>query len=422
MKHGWIKWAKGAMALLLAVTLGLVSFQFSAQAEAAASTSPFTEAIANVKDSVVGVLNYQKAGGRTQYGNFMFPFGYGFPDPDRGTEDSSERLVPYASGSGVVVGEGYVVTNYHVVEGAARLAVTVLKEGEEKPETYQAVLVTADEEHDLAVLKVKDLNLPAVKLGDSDTLKVGDWAICIGNPISEQFTGTVTVGIVSALNRNITSKSTDKYGRSASVTNSMIQTDAAINNGNSGGGMFNTAGELMGIPTQKYSGTTSSGASVDGIGMCIPINSAKKLIEEATSGKIKAPEFTEDDESGVSAGNSLKGKPRMGVTITSATAMQNTLPQGTVPNGVLITEVEKNSPASEGGLMPYDVVVEANGSVISDVEGLRSVISEAKEGDTITLKVFRIPGYADLRRGDEVPEGSYETVEVTLRVVDQVKQ
>ena len=88
--------------------------------------------------------------------------------------------------------------------------------------------------------------------------------------------------------------------------------------------------------------------------MCIPINSAKKLIEEATSGKVKAPEFTEDDESGVSAGNSLKGKPRMGVTITSATAMQNTLPQGTVPNGVLITEVEKNSPASEAGLMPYD--------------------------------------------------------------------
>ena len=420
MKRGWIKWTTGALALMVVAALGLTMVHLPVQAETTVLTSPFTAAVADVKGSVVGVVNYQMANTRSSYGNFLFPFGYGFYNPFGDSDSQGGKIVPFSSGSGVVVGEGFVITNYHVVEDAEQLAVTVMNEEDEKPQTYQAVLVVADEEQDLAVLKVKDLNLPAVTLGDSDKLQVGDWGIVIGNPLSDNFAGTVTAGIISALNRNITSKNTDKYGRSASVTNTMIQTDAAINSGNSGGGFFNTAGELIGIPTQKYSGTSSSGASIDGIGMCIPINTAKGLIEQAVSGKVKAPEFTEEETT--ASTDTLKGKPRMGVTITSVTSMQQTLPEGIVPNGVLITSVEEKTPAAEAGLMPFDVVVEVNGTVISDVSGLTDIVSQSKEGDTLTLKVFRIPGYADLRRGDDVPDGDYLNVELTLRVVDEVKQ
>ena len=132
---------------------------------------------------------------------------------------------------------------------------------------YAARLVAYDESLDIAIVYATGLDLPAVTLGDSDTLQVGDWAINIGNPLG--FTKTTTVGVVSALNRAIESESYDKYGRKSTITNAMIQVDAAINSGNSGGGMFNVNGELMGIPTLKYTGSYYSGSTVEGIGIAV---------------------------------------------------------------------------------------------------------------------------------------------------------
>ena len=222
----------------------------SAQAENTAEsvtvvTSPFTAAIAKVHGSVVGINNYQNVrystGGRNYFG-----FGYGYGN---GNGQSKTQEVLASTGSAVVIGPDYVLTNYHVVEDASKLEVSVIPEGAEEAVTYAASLVASDENLDIAILYAPGLNLEPVTLGDSDSMQVGDWTICIGNPLGEQFSGTVTVGIVSALNRAVSSTSYDKYGRRETITNAMIQTDAAINAGNSGGGMFNVNGELMGIPT-----------------------------------------------------------------------------------------------------------------------------------------------------------------------------
>ena len=277
-----------ALAVVMAGSTALVRMNATAGAETATITenstvvaSPFTEAVEKVHGSVVGVSNYTNYTNTNSYGG-LYGFGYGFGfgnGGSRGGEDSN-RQVLQGTGSGVVVAKGYVLTNYHVVENASMLEVT------SGDDTYSATVAGYDESLDLAVLKVEDLPLEPVVLGDSDALKVGDWAICIGNPLD--FTGTTTVGVISALNREITSKSTDAYGRKTNNVNRMIQTDAAINAGNSGGGMFNVAGELVGVPSMKYTGSYYSTSTVEGIGMAIPINVAKPLIEEVLSGKTVA--------------------------------------------------------------------------------------------------------------------------------------
>lgn len=165
-------------------------------------------------------------------------------------------------GSGVAVSEKCVLTNYHVIEGADRISVSLA--GKEIP----ADAIAVDEEMDAAVLFAEHLEAKPAELGDSDRLQVGEWVICVGNPLSETLRGSVTAGIVSALERKVLS------------SGHMIQTDAAINSGSSGGGLFNVLGELVGIPTMKYTGET-----VEGIGLVLPINSVNKLIQEALGGE-----------------------------------------------------------------------------------------------------------------------------------------
>ena len=144
-----------------------------------------------------------------------------------------------------MVAKNYVLTNYHVVDGASSLKISVLKDGDDEPTLYDATVAASDANKDVAVLYVPDLPLEPVELGDSDQLVVGDWAICIGNPgngAGSVMTGTVTAGIISALDREIESdsESVDRIGRKSTAVNTMIQTDTAINSGNSGGGMFNS--------------------------------------------------------------------------------------------------------------------------------------------------------------------------------------
>jgi len=404
-----------------AVTL---THQPTAQAENTAQvvTSPFTAAIAQVKDSVVGISNYQNVR-YTNRGNSWadyFGFGFGYPGYNDDNEYQTQE-VEAATGSGVVIGQGYVLTNYHVVEDANSLKVTVSKPDADEPDAFDAALVAYDENLDVAILYAPDLKLSPVTLGDSDTLQVGDWAICIGNPLGAKFSGTVTTGIVSALNRNVSSTSYDKYGRKETITNTMIQTDAAINSGNSGGGMFNTQGELMGIPTLKYTGSAYSGATVEGIGMCIPINAAKPLIEDVLSGKLT--DDVNPTKSGTvtsSTNNDMIGKPRIGITMSTFNG------QNIFPNGVVVLEVEKNSPAAAGGIQPGDIIVDVNGTVITGATQIQDLIKGMAEGDKIAMKVYRAEGMLDLINGDaktsDIPDGEYIDLEVTLAVIDAVKQ
>ncbi len=384
-------------------------------------TSPFTAAITQVRDSVVGVSNYQKV----TYGNydngfgngfgfgFGFGFGYGYGDDrDRQKPETKEELA--STGSGVVIGEGFVLTNYHVVEDADRLKVTVTDETGETTE-FAASLVTWDETLDAAILYAPDCKLPAVTLGDSDKLLVGDWAICIGNPLG--FAKTTTVGVVSALNRGITSKTYDKYGRRETITNAMIQVDAAINSGNSGGGMFSVTGELMGIPTLKYTGSYYSGASVEGIGMCIPVNAVKPLIQNVLSGKIKAI-APEAEPAKTESTNDLTGKPRLGVTIADVNTSSRAARLNQIPDGVFITEVEAGAPAEKAGLLAGDIIVDVNDTVITDVDQLISEVGQYKAGDTLKIKVYRAEGLLDLTANQDAPDGEYMDFEVTLAIVD----
>lgn len=383
--------------------------------------SPFAAAIAKVHGSVVGINNYQtvrySTGGRNYFG-----FGYGYGN---GNGQSKTQEVLASTGSAVVIGPDYVLTNYHVVEDATKLEVSVIPAGAEEAVTYAASLVASDENLDIAILYAPGLGIEPVTLGDSDSLQVGDWTICIGNPLGEQFSGTVTVGIVSALNRAVSSTSYDKYGRKETITNAMIQTDAAINAGNSGGGMFNVNGELMGIPTLKYTGSAYSGSTVEGIGMCIPINAAKPLIEDVLSGKIKT--VAPDESSSASASSDLTGKPRMGITVSDINQSSSLITSGTLPKGVYVNEVDADGPAAKGGMQPGDIIVDVDDTVITTFSQMSSIISSKSAGDVIKVKVYRVEGLDDLLNDenatlDDIPEGQYVDMEITLAVVDNVKQ
>ena len=418
MKLNWRKHGIGYLAIALVITMvGFAAFNsFGAKAESGTTdtantvviTSPFTEAIKEVKSSVVGVSNYQMVRYSTG-GSWNWGFGY-----DRG--ESTTQEVEAATGSGVVIAEDTVLTNFHVVEDASSLKVTT---GDDE---FDATLLAYDENLDVAILKADGLNLPAVTLGDSDTLQVGDWAICIGNPLGEQLAGTTTVGIVSALNREVSSTTTDKYGLRGTVTNTMIQVDAAINSGNSGGGMFSVNSELMGIPTLKYTGSAFSGNTVEGIGMCIPINAAKPLIEDVLNGKVTGNATAGANTNASGNTDLLNGKPRMGITITGINTASTAVRTGQLPNGVYVTEVEEGSPAAEAGMQAADIIVDADNTVITSTSQLQEIIAEKSAGDTVEIKVYRVPGLADLTDADEIPEGEYITMTVTLEVVDSSVQ
>ena len=419
------------LTLALAISLGTSLLQQSntAGAEsvtlshgATVVTSPFTEAVQKVHGSVVGVNNYAMSTGYGGYGSyggfgdfgfpFNFPFGYGYGygnGNDREEVEPEEYLA--GSGSGVVVAQGYVLTNYHVVEDAARVEIV---SGEN---TYEAVVAGSDESLDLAVLRVDgDFPIQPVVLGDSDLLNVGDWAICIGNPLS--FTGTTTVGIVSALNREITNSTTDLYGRRIDSVNLMIQTDAAINAGNSGGGMFNVAGELIGVPSMKYTGSYMSATSVEGIGMAIPINVAKPLLEDVLSGKTSDAQANQQNNTSLTTAE----KPRIGVTVANLNGNLSAVANGDLPNGAYITEVEAGSPAEKAGLVAGDIVVEIDGNIIKSTTEMINILQNKQAGDTVNMKVYRVEGLNEMETFDQIPEGEYIDLVVELAILDSVAQ
>ena len=318
-----------------------------------------------------------------------------------------------AAGSGFILTEdGYILTNYHVVENSNSITVAMYN-----GDTYDATLIGYDESNDVAVLKVDAEGLSPVVLGDSDNLNVGDSVVAIGNPLGE-LTFSLTAGLVSAKDREVT--------LSNSLTMDLIQTDCAINSGNSGGGMFNVNGELMGIPTLKYTGSYYSGSTVEGIGMCIPINSAKPLINKVLSGEITftAPEAldnSDDNKADSNTDSTLVGKPRMGITMSNL-ANSRALQNGQIPKGVYVVNVEENSPAEKAGMQVGDIIVDVNDNVITSTTELAAQVADCKAGDVLKIKVYRVPGITDLTGSDDIPDGEYIDLEVTLEVIDNVKQ
>ena len=379
--------------------------------------SPFLNVVNNVRNSVVGVNNYATS---TSYYGYGFGYGYGQPE----TRESLR-----GTGSGVVITEyGHVLTNYHVVDGASRVTVTTGTDEEE----HEATVVGYDAELDIAVLEVKNLNLEPVQLGDSDALQVGEWAIVIGNPLGERFSRSVSVGVVSGLGREVTDRSMDKYGRISTVTNTMIQTDAAINSGNSGGGMFNLLGQLQGIPSMyalSSSGSSfffSTGEQADNIGLCIPINVAKPLITEVLKDYNNADKSADtrsqsDDSEEEHIDSPLYGKPRLGVTITT---LSNSSRYG-LPAGAFVRAVEAGSPADDGGVKVGDIVVEMDGTVLDSQNALITKLNGYHEGDQVQLKVYRDPELSEKTNLNNIDvnklgQGEYVDLTITLRVVDNM--
>jgi len=260
-----------------------------------------------------------------------------------------------ASGSGFIITEdGYVVTNYHVVERAVSVSV-VMSGGEE----YEAKVVGFDSANDVAVLKIEAENLPAVVLGSSDELAIGDMVVAIGNPLGA-LTATLTVGYVSGKNREI---STDNR----TVIN-MIQTDAAINSGNSGGPLFNMYGEVVGITSAKYSGTTSSGASIEGISFAIPIDDVMSII-----GDLR--------DFGYVTGAYL------GVTVKDTDATAASL-YG-MPTGAYVVTSEDGGSADRAGIQPKDIIIKLGDYDVSNVRELTRTLRKFKAGDTTSITVIR---------------------------------
>ena len=206
----------------------------------------------------------------------------------------------------------------------------------------------------------------------------------------------------------------------------MIQVDAAINSGNSGGGMFNTLGQLQGVPARKYSSNGFYSASIENIGMCIPINVAKPLIEEVLrgyNGDAAAQKAEKGQEGQPAVDSPLHGKPRLGITGANVTsAFSSKLPMGSV-----VKTVDPGSPAEEGGILVGDIIVEVNGEITSNMTALQNKLAAYKEGDAIQIKVFRDEGFAEqVAAGeqyinmDQIGEGEYIDLQVTLRVVDDL--
>ena len=258
-----------------------------------------------------------------------------------------------ASGSGFIISEdGYVLTNYHVIEDSSSITVTTYD-----GTTYAARLIGYDESLDTAVLKVDAEDLVPVVLGDSDSLNVGDSVIAIGNPLGE-LTFSLTAGAVSALDREVTLSST---------TMDLIQTDCAINSGNSGGALFNLYGEVIGITNAKYSSSSMSEASIDNIGFAIPINDAMNIVRSII-------------EKGYIA------KPYIGVSITNVS--EETQSYG-LPKGAAVKEIVAGSPAEAAGLQVNDIITKANDAEITGSSELVDYIGTCEVGDTVILTVYR---------------------------------
>ena len=268
-----------------------------------------------------------------------------------------------ASGSGIIISEdGYILTNNHIVSSTSESSNAFYEVGKANKVTvklynddteYEAKIIGTDSQTDLAVIKIDKTGLTPAELGDSDSVQVGEFAMAIGNPLG--LDNSVTAGIVSAVNREVTDSDGNKY--------LAIQTDAAINAGNSGGALVNSQGQVIGVNTLKL-----SGEDVEGVGFAIPINSTKEIYEQLIQyNKVKRPYI------GIG-----------GIDLDEETAKKNNLVVG-----IYIKTIEDFSAAEKAGLRIGDVIIEADGQKITTMDELNEIKNSKSIGDTIELKVYR---------------------------------
>ena len=277
-----------------------------------------------------------------------------------------QSQVESGAGSGVIISsDGYILTCAHVVDGASNITVTI------NDKDYTATLVGEDTTSDIAVIKIDADGLTPATVGDSDSLKVGQNVMAVGNPLGE-LGGTVTGGMISALNRSVTIQ-----GTNSTNTMSLIQMDASVSPGNSGGGLFNMNGELVGIVNAK-----SSSSDAEGLGFAIPINDAIKVAQELL-------------ENGY-----VTGRPYLGITYLAVTDAQTAQQLGVNAYGVYIVDVTKGGPADQAGLKAGDRIVSVDGSEIAAKDDLGTLMQKHAAGDTLAITVAR--------------DGQMQTVNVTL--------
>ena len=277
-----------------------------------------------------------------------------------------QNQVESGAGSGVIISsDGYILTCAHVVDGASTITVTI------GDKDYTATLVGEDTTSDIAVIKIDADGLTPATVGNSDSLKVGQSVMAVGNPLGE-LGGTVTGGMISALNRSVTIQ-----GTNSTNTMSLIQMDASVSPGNSGGGLFNMNGELVGIVNAK-----SSSSDAEGLGFAIPINDAIKVAQELL-------------ENGY-----VTGRPYLGITYLAVTDAQTAQQLGVNAYGVYIVDVTKGGPADQAGLKVGDRIVSVDGSEIAAKDDLGTLMQKHAAGDTLAITVAR--------------DGQMQTVNVTL--------
>ena len=262
------------------------------------------------------------------------------------------QLAERGTGSGVIYDKsGLIVTNNHVVEGASEIVVS-LSDGTSVP----GKILGTDPATDLAVVKIDAQNLPVAEFGDSSDIQVGEPAIAIGNPLGLEFRGSVTVGVISALNRSV---------QVGERNFNLIQTDAAINPGNSGGALVNADGKVIGINSAKI-----AVSSVEGIGFAIPINSVKPIIKElAEKGKV--------------------AHPYVGASLIDKTIAEHYGFDADLKGGLLIMKLAKNGPLALAGAHTGDIILAFDGKKTSSVADLRDEINKHKAGDNVTVTILR---------------------------------
>ena len=291
------------------------------------------------------------------FGDFFDPFGF-FGNPGNGGTQKRKVQTPKreGSGSGVIIStDGYIVTNNHVVDGADELTVT-LNDNKE----YSARIIGTDKTTDLALIKISATNLPAMPIGDSDKLKVGEWVLAVGNPFN--FNSTVTAGIVSAKARSL----------GANGIESFIQTDAAINSGNSGGALVNTRGELVGINAMLYSQT----GSYSGYGFAIPTTIMNKVVAD-----LKKYGVVQRGVLGVSATDVNK-------YFDSQKEQGKEVDLGTM-EGVYVAKVDEDGSAAEAGIKEGDVIIAVDGKKVVKMSEFQEYLTNKRPGDKVTVTYLR---------------------------------
>ena len=371
MKKNFKKWGQLLLVILISFFSGILgtftTLQLSQKQNSGTTTTTTvsktavknenstTQAVDKVKDAVVSVITYSSNSQNSLLGS-----------DETDTDTNAEQV--YSEGSGVIYKKegntAYLVTNTHVINGAKKVDIR-LADGTKVP----GEIVGSDTYSDIAVVKIAaDKVTTVAEFGDSSQLTVGETAIAIGSPLGSEYANTVTQGIVSSLNRNVSLKSEDGQA----ISTNAIQTDTAINPGNSGGPLINIQGQVIGITSSKIA--SNGGTSVEGLGFAIPANDVINIIKQLEKdGKVTRPAL---------------GIHMVNLSNLSTTDLQKLKLPGNVTSGVAVRSVQKNMPAN-GHLQQYDVITKIDDKAISSTTELQSALYSHSIGDSMTVTYYR---------------------------------